>query len=883
MSQLPPFLSPDGDPPRKTPVVRTPDAVSARVSPNVVLPSYVAGGSGTMPAAATDDLTVANILRMVLRRWTVAVPVFVAVMAVTWWRYSLETPTYQASTTIRIDKSKEAIPGMSNNAMLGYTSPYELSTEIQVLQSRAIAEEVAARTDYALRMTMPRMARSAIVDSVQFEDAARRGSYVLTRKDGAALTLTGPSGAPVPAKVGEWVVADGLRLLLKPTALDHQEVHFDLIDNASAASGVRGSLNVSQPVRDAEILRLTVRDGDPKVAARVADATAEVFTASQTRRRQAGGRTTVSFIRAQLDTLDRQLIEAEIKLRDWRAQQKVVVPGAEAGNAVAQRAAYEERVAERRQELANIEVLLATAPGAAAATNEGARIQKGFRTVLSSPVMKGTAAGNSILSTLLELESKRAELKLRRTDEDSEVQVLDKTIADYERQGQLFVGSYVSALRTEISGFESALGRVGSRLERFPGQELELTTLQRNAEVLATLQGTLRTRLKESEITNASNEANVEILDRAVAPGGPVSPVLSRYVAVGGVAAVLLALLAAVLRDKMDRTIHTREDIERATGAPLIGLIPSFSTGRSAVERMKGRRRLARGAASAKSASSKATARATATALEPTPLSPASVFAGGYTRPAIPVSGENLIAINAPRHVAAEAYRMLRTNLRFAPAEQSRQVLTISSPSPGDGKSTTALNFAATLAVQGKRILLIDGDMRRGTQHKLLGLSRTPGLSDVLIGQLRGEQAMRTVQLADGVTMDFIACGNAPPNPAELLGSSSAASLYTWAKANYDTVIVDTPPVNMFADGLLLATASDALILIGRAGKSFRDELTMAAEQLRNVNVPLAGVVLNDFDVKRDNRFGSAYYQYDRYYHKYYASYMQPDESGTAA
>lgn len=98
------------------------------------------------------------------------------------------------------------------------------------------------------------------------------------------------------------------------------------------------------------------------------------------------------------------------------------------------------------------------------------------------------------------------------------------------------------------------------------------------------------------------------------------------------------------------------------------------------------------------------------------------------------------------------------------------------------------------------------------------------------------------------------------------------AAMLTWARGLYETVIIDTPPVNMFADGLLLAAASDAMILIGRAGKSFRDELAVAAEQLRSVNVPIAGVVLNDFDRGRDGRYGG-YYYYDRYYSKYYAAY----------
>jgi tyrosine-protein kinase Etk/Wzc len=252
------------------------------------------------------------------------------------------------------------------------------------------------------------------------------------------------------------------------------------------------------------------------------------------------------------------------------------------------------------------------------------------------------------------------------------------------------------------------------------------------------------------------------------------------------------------------------------------------------------------------------------------------VAANGKT--IVPVGDtSDVIAITAPRHVAAEAYRMLRTNLRFAPADRPNHVLSVSSPSPGDGKSTTVVNFAATVAVQGKTVLIVDGDMRKGTLHSKLGIPRTPGLSGVLSGRLPASEAVRTVQLAEGVLLDVIAAGDVPPNPTELLGGSAMAELVAWGREHYDQVIIDTPPVNMFADGMLIAAASDSMLLVGRAGKSFRDELQVAGEQLRSLNVRMAGVVLNDFDARRDGRFGG-YYYYERYQYKYYAAYQDDAE-----
>lgn len=816
-------------------------------------------GGGAAAPMHEDELTLTTLLRIVQRRWMIALPIFVLSVGIAVWQFQQQTPLYEASATIRVDKAKETVPGFAPNAASGFGAPGELSTEMQVMQSRTVAREVAAATSYAVHIDQPKLPRSAVLQSVQTGAPASPGLYQLVSVGGNRVTLTGPGGATRTDTVGAWFEMNGLRLQVAPAMRAQSEpVTLRVLTSEQATDSVRRVLRVTQPVRTAQVLQITARDPDPTLAAMVANAAAEEFTISQTRRRQTGGRSMVTFIRTQLDTLERQLATAEVQLRDWRSAQKVVVPGAEAGGAVARRGEYEQLLIERRLELENIEELLG---GSLPTSNTEPSdvLVRGFRSVLSSPVMRGGGGGSAILSTLIELEAKRAELRLRRKPEDPEVLVLDRTIADYERQGQLFVSSYVRALRTEIAGTDRALSRVGTQLQRFPGQELELSTLQRNAEVLAALQATLRTRLKEAEITNASGEATSELLDLAMPPGGPVAPVLVRFVGIGVSAGLVLALLGALLRDRLDRTIHSREDLERATGASLLALVPSFGGKKALMPRRT------------RAIPQRPTVAGTALTTEANLSGKATV---ALAHP------ERVLAVHAPRHVAAEAYRMLRTNLRFSPSDQPRQVLIITSPTPGDGKSTTALNYTATVALQGKRVLLVDGDMRRGTQHKALGVPRGPGLSDLLSSGATAADILKvvhTVQLADRVTMDVIAAGDAPPNPAELLGGPALAALVAWGRANYDVVVLDTPPINLFADGLLLAASGDAVLLVGRAGKSRREELTMAAEQVRAVHVPLAGVVLNDYVVNRDSRYGGAYYQYDRSYYKYYAEYAKDE------
>jgi capsular exopolysaccharide synthesis family protein len=816
--------------------------------------------------AEDDEASLTDLLRILQRRWMVALPVFLAALGASAARYTQVVPQYETMTSIRLDKKQQQLAGITPMGMLDERRG--LGTEMQVLKSRAVAREVVARTAYAVRVVSPRLHRTALLDSIALPNSALPGQYQLAGSSNGTITATAPDASTATGRAGEWMTIGGMRLFPSPLAAQTGEVVLNVQAEQDAVTRFMNTLKVAQPARDAEVLRITIRDPDPRLAARLTDAVAEVFTNSQANRRQSGGRSTVEFIRGQLDTLDRQLLEAETALRDWRAQQKVVVPTAEAGAAVERRSEYEARIAEKKLELESVEGLLrGTSRGN---TSESAQLKGGFRRVLSAPAMRQNQAASNILTTLLQLESQRAELRGRRTAADPDVQVLEKTIADYELQGQLFVGTYLDALRAEISGYERTLARLGTTLQALPGQELTLATLQRNTEVLSALQATLRTRLKEAEITNAGQDATVEVLDRAELPSRPVAPVLTVYLAVGVAAGGLLALLAALGIDKMDRTIHSREDIENATRAPLVGLIPTFTPTKGPLPAL-GKGAKGKGAAAIRlgDGTAKGTAKSSS-------KSTALVAANGKT--IVPVGDtSDVIAITAPRHVAAEAYRMLRTNLRFAPPDRPNRVLSVSSPSPGDGKSTTVVNFAATVAVQGKTVLIVDGDMRKGTLHSKLGIPRTPGLSGVLSGRLPAAEAVRTVQLAEGVLLDVIAAGEVPPNPTELLGGSAMAELVAWGREHYDQVIIDTPPVNMFADGMLIAAASDSMLLVGRAGKSFRDEMQVAGEQLRSLNVRVAGVVLNDFDARRDGRFGG-YYYYERYQYKYYAAYQDDAE-----
>jgi tyrosine-protein kinase Etk/Wzc len=263
-----------------------------------------------------------------------------------------------------------------------------------------------------------------------------------------------------------------------------------------------------------------------------------------------------------------------------------------------------------------------------------------------------------------------------------------------------------------------------------------------------------------------------------------------------------LGLAGAVLRDHADRTVRTREELQLTQpGLPILSVIPRARTVRT--------------------------------------------------------NGASRITVVESESPSAEAYRQLRTNLSFARPDMPQQVLVLTSPTPGDGKSMTSTNLAATLAQQGARCILIDADMRRGLLHETFDLGRDPGLSQVLARQATLDEAVRTVELPDlKARMDFLAGGMHPPNPAELLGSARLKELIQQCRERYDVVILDAPPLNLVTDASLMGSVADGVVVVVRSGVTRGDALAFAMDQLEAVRAPVLGMVLNDVNLKSEGYYG---------------------------
>lgn len=207
------------------------------------------------------------------------------------------------------------------------------------------------------------------------------------------------------------------------------------------------------------------------------------------------------------------------------------------------------------------------------------------------------------------------------------------------------------------------------------------------------------------------------------------------------------------------------------------------------------------------------------------------------------------------KSIVSEQFRTLRTNINFSMPDKELKTFLVTSTSPGEGKSTVAANTAVVFAQEGKRVLLVDADMRKPTVHYTFHLTNTLGLSNLLTRQ---ENIMNVLKQSDIENLQVITCGPIPPNPAELIGSQTMQKVMEEMKGYFDVIIFDAPPVLSVADAQILSNKCDGTILVLSAGETEKEGLVKAKEALASSQANLIGVVLNNFELQK----GHYYYQY---------------------
>ncbi len=353
-----------------------------------------------------------------------------------------------------------------------------------------------------------------------------------------------------------------------------------------------------------------------------------------------------------------------------------------------------------------------------------------------------------------------------------------------------------------------------------------------------------RTKHEEARILVAEEAEDVEIIEPALLPTRPIKPNVNFNIIIGIFSGLLVGLILAFVTESFDTSIGRIDDIEELIKVPVLGIIPNTTLekiGKRYFERFRKKPRIEEGG----------------------------------------ISQERLVVLFDSSSIAAEAYKSLRTNLDLTGLKKFGNCIVITSSAPQEGKTQTLCNLAIAFAQSGQKTLIVGSDFRKPTIYKLFGLPRSPGLSEVLIGNIPWKDAINTttdmllgkleydkIIKTKGIeNLHIMTCGEHTPTPSELLSFPEMSTLIQEFKQNYDLVLFDSAPTLPVTDSAILGAKADGAILVYQAGKTSRNALIRSKIQLENVNVKILGIVINNLKARLvEDVTPSQRYRYYRYY-----------------
>jgi len=566
---------------------------------------------------------------------------------------------------------------------------------------------------------------------------------------------------------------------------------------------------------------------DPQVAAKVVNAVAETYVFSNLEKRTETNNTTGSFLQKRIAELQQQIRTEEERLVNYARNNQIISLDPNQNTVVERLAALNRQLLEAENDRKTAEAVYnaARAPGAADALADSDAKQ-----------------ASDLEGKLNDLRQKRVSLLVEATEEAPEVKDVDQQISEITKQLKDLRSRRSTTLLTNLeTRYKQTLAREQSLRKAFDQQRGETLTqneaainyriIQQEIETNKTLLNSLLQGAKENDVVMAGKPNNISIVDYALPPEGPVGPNRTRTVFVAFVLSIGFGIGFALFLEYMDDTVRSTEEVERLLHLPALAIIPSM--GSSARNRALG----------------------AATALQKRDSSNGN----GSDNP------ELLMNVDG-RSPLAEAYRHLRTSVLLSTAGRAPKSLLVTSSLPGEGKTTTAVNTAISLAQTGANVVIIDADMRRPRLQSIFSLRGQLGLSSILSDDVSDAEMLAMISRDEKTGLNILTSGPIPPNPAELLGSTQMRNLLTSLQNRFTHVIVDSPPVSSFTDGVLIASMVDGVLLVVHGGKSSRHIVRRSRQLLQDVGAKIFGVVLNNTAVQSHD-----YYYYQRYYgQKYY-------------
>ncbi len=647
--------------------------------------------------------------------------------------------------------------------------------------------------------------------------------------------------ASIPPTADESIVAD--------SSLASSEDMAEAVRLAPFVEIIRKSLSV-EPVRDARVtvkdtrlIELRFSNTNPFLAAFVTNGLAETFATMNQEKRSGTSRKTNDFLQDRIAGLQAEIKSDEEKLFNLTKDEGILKTDGEQTVVLERLAGLNKQLLEAENNRKNAEANYRTVeadPARLKAQVEELSVrfiteqENNIRTLQTDTLKRVADLRQNRAKLLQEYQEGAPEIREIDAQINSYQSSLDKAMTDFDKSLENFrkraQTTLIENLRTKFlqtkkqeDDIRSAFNQQYNQAQGQNQGAVKLGLLKQTIDTNKGFLENLRKQVSGNDVASQGSDNNISVTEIAIPPDTAVSPRRLTTVIAALFLSTLFGMGLALFLEYLDDTIRSTEEIENYLQLPALAAIPNIDS--------LPKRKLA--------------------------------LVGGTEEDEDRSKSELLLYADS-NSALAEAYRQLRTSILLSTAGHAPKSLLITSSLPSEGKTTTATNTAISLAQTGAKVLIIDADMRRPRLHQVFNITNGEGLSTLLSSELSEDLIPKVVKQDAGSKLFLLTSGPIPPNPAELIGSEQMSVLLRMLSKQFTHVVIDSPPIASFTDGVLIASMVDGVILVVHAGKSSRQVVRRSRQLLNDIGAKIFGVVLNNVNLRSSD---NSYY-YQSYYHR---------------